>query len=132
LKGFILRILITALGLWVAAEIVPGIYFADVPALFLAAVLLGIINAAVRPVIIVLTFPITLLTLGLFLLVINALMLGLVAMLMPRFELDGLVAALLGSIVISLTSWFASLFVGPKGRVEMLGMKRRERREYRS
>ena len=132
MKGFILRVLITALGLWVATEIIPGMHIADAPAFFLAAILLGMANAIVRPVLVVLTFPITLVTLGLFLLVINAFMLGMVAFLMPRFALDSAVAALLGSIVISLTSWFASLFVGSKGRVEMLPVKQRRRREHLS
>ncbi|MEE9217668.1 MAG: phage holin family protein [Acidobacteriota bacterium] len=129
MKGFILRTSITALGLWVAASIVPGMRIDGVVPLCLAAILLGMANALVRPILVVLTFPVTLLSLGLFLLVINALMLSLVASLMKEFSLDGFWVALLGSIVVSLTSWFASSFVGPKGRVEPLTARRRTRTE---
>ena len=118
--SFILRMLATALGLWVATEIVPGMEIEGWPSFFLAAVLLGIANAVVRPIVVFLTLPLTLLTLGLFLLVVNGLMLALVAALMDSFRLDGLISAVLGAIVVSLTSWFASLFTGAD--------KRRDRR----
>lgn len=124
MRGFLLRMAITALGLWVASEIVPGMRIEGVASLFLAAVLLGMANALVRPLVVLLTLPLTLLTLGLFLLVINALMLALVAALMPRLTLDGFWAALLGSLVVSVTSWFASSFVGGTGRLEALGARR--------
>lgn len=123
MPGFVLRMAITALGLWVASEIVPGVRIEGVASLFLAALLLGMVNALVRPVIVMLTLPLTLLTLGLFLLLINALMLALVAALMGRFTLDGFGSALLGSLVVSLTSWFASSFVGPAGRFEVLASR---------
>ena len=77
--GFILRVLVVALGLWLASVLVSGIQVEDVWTLVGAALLLGIVNALVRPLIVILTLPITILTLGLFLLVINAAMLGLVA-----------------------------------------------------
>jgi putative membrane protein len=77
--GFILRVLVVALGLWLASALVPGIQVEDGWTLIGAALLLGIVNALVRPLIVILTLPITILTLGLFLLVINAAMLGLVA-----------------------------------------------------
>jgi putative membrane protein len=125
MRGFILRMLITALGLWAATEIVPGVEIRGVPSLFMAALLLGLVNAVVRPIVVFLTFPITLVTLGLFLLVINALMFGLVARLMKQFTLDGFQAALLGSLVVSVISWFASAFVGSKGRVEVIRDRRR-------
>jgi putative membrane protein len=111
-REFVLRILATALGLWAATEIVPGIGIEGWPSFFLAALLLGIANAVVRPVVVFLTLPLTLLTLGLFLLVVNGLMLALVAALMDRFWLDGPISAVLGAIVVSLTSWFISLFTG--------------------
>src|SRR5256886_11730777 len=83
-----------------------------------AALLLGIVNAVIRPIILILTLPLTVLTLGLFILVVNGISVALVAWLMPGFSLSGLWAAILTSIVVGLTSWFASAFVGGSGRIE--------------
>ena len=115
MTGFILRAVIAALGLWLASRWVTGISIANIETLLLAGALLGIVNAIVRPIAIVLTLPITLITLGLFLLVINAGMLALVAWLLPGFHLAGFRAALLGAIVVGLTGWVGSWFVGSKG-----------------
>jgi putative membrane protein len=123
--GFILRVLIVALGLWLASALVPGIQVQDGRTLIGAALLLGIVNALVRPLIVLLTLPITVLTLGLFLLVINAAMLGLVAAFFEGFTISGFWSALLGSMVVSLTGWIVSWFIGPRGRVELI--VRRER-----
>ena len=89
-----------------------------------AALLLGLANALVRPLVILLTLPITLLSLGLFLWVINAGMLGLVAALLEGFALQGFGSALLGSIIVSLTAWVASWYIGPTGRFEVLIVRR--------
>lgn len=124
MTGLLLRALIGALGLWLAAEIVPGVHVAGVGTLLVAALLLGAVNAVVRPVLFVLTLPITVLTLGVFLLVINAAMLGLVALFLPGFQIGGFLAALLGSIVIGVVSWLASWFIGPRGRVEAFASRR--------
>jgi len=118
--GFVLRWLVGALGLWLAAAVVDGIHVAGTGTLLLAALLLGVVNAVVRPVLVLLTLPITVVTLGLFLLVINAAMLGLVALLLPGLAIDGFFAALLGSIIVSLVSWLASWFIGPRGRIEVI------------
>jgi putative membrane protein len=115
MTGFILRAVIAALGLWLASRWVVGIHVDNPETLLLAGALLGVVNAFVRPVAVILTFPITIVTLGLFLLVINAAMLGLVAWLLPGFHLDGFGAALLGTIVVGLTGWVGSWFVGSKG-----------------
>src|SRR5207244_4124739 len=80
--------------------------------LLLAALLLGIVNAVIRPIILILTLPLTVLTLGLFILVVNGISLALVAWVLPGFTVAGLVPAVLGSIVVGLTGWFASTFVG--------------------
>jgi putative membrane protein len=125
MAGFLLRLLVVALGLWLASELVPGIAVKGVGTLLGAALLLGIVNAVVRPLLIILTFPITVLTLGLFLLVINAAMLGLVAWMFDNFTIAGFGSALFGSIVISLTGWFASWFIGPRGRVEIIVVRNR-------
>jgi putative membrane protein len=118
MKGFLYRLLITALGLWAASALVPGVSFHSWQTLLLAALLLGIVNAVVRPILLFLTFPITILTLGLFIFVVNGISVALVAWLLPGFMLSGLVAAILSSIVVGLTSWFASAFVGGSGRIE--------------
>ena len=79
MEGFLIRAVVVAIGLWLASKVVSGIAFNSTETLIAAALLLGIVNAFVRPIIVILTLPITLLTLGLFLLVINALMIQLVA-----------------------------------------------------
>lgn len=116
--GFFFRLLITALGLWAAAKIVPGVQINGWGNLLVAALLLGIVNAVIRPVILILTLPLTVLTLGLFILVVNGISLAVVAWLMPGFTLSGLGSAILGSVIVGLTSWFASTFVGGSGRIE--------------
>jgi putative membrane protein len=107
---------------------VPGIEIEDAFTLLLAAVLLGVVNAVVRPIIVILTLPITILTLGLFLLVVNAAMLGLVASLLDNFVLAGFWPAILGSILISVVGWTASWFIGPRGKVEVLVVEQRSGR----
>ena len=109
-----------------AAAVVPGMEIAGLSTLLVAALLLGLVNAFVRPILLVLAFPITLLSLGLFLLVINAAMLALVAALLEGFALRGFLSALLGAIVVGLTSWVAAWYVGPSGRVEILIVRRDE------
>ncbi|HEX2553431.1 MAG TPA: phage holin family protein [Microvirga sp.] len=118
--GFLTRVVVVGLGLWLASEIVPGIRVEGVWTLLGAAILLGIVNAVVRPVLVVLTLPITVLTLGLFLLVINAAMLGLVASMFRGFVIDGFGSAVLGAIVVSITGWLASWFIAPHGRVDVI------------
>src|SRR4051794_4864910 len=108
---FLLRAVIAALGLWLAAKVVPGVHVTSIGSLVAAAVLLGLVNAIVRPLAILLTLPFTLITLGLFLLVINAAMLGLVAWALKGFWLDGFWAALFGSVVVSLVSWIGNTVV---------------------
>jgi putative membrane protein len=120
MKGFLLRWAISALGLWLADLLLGGLSFDSPGTLAASALLLGIVNAIVRPVAVLLTFPFTLVSLGLFLLVINAAMLGLVAWLLDGFHIASFWSALGGWAVTSLTSWFASGFVGERGRVEVI------------
>jgi putative membrane protein len=120
MAGFVLRTAISAFALWVASAIVPGVTIRGTFTLLAAALLLGVVNAIVRPLAILLTLPLTILSLGLFLLVVNAAMLGLVAALLDGFTISGFRAALLGSITVSLISWAASWTIGPSGRFEML------------
>jgi putative membrane protein len=111
---FLLRLVVSALGLWLASKIVPGIRVDGWGSLAAAALLLGIVNALVRPVLVILTLPFTIITLGLFLLVINAAMLSLVAFFLHGFHLDGFWAALLGGIVVGLVSWVGHAAIGKK------------------
>jgi len=106
---FALRAVIAAVGLWLATLLISGLQIADPVTLILAAVLLGVINAFVKPILVILTLPITVLSLGIFLLVINAAMLGLVAWLLPGFTISGFGAALLGAIVVSITGLIGSM-----------------------
>ena len=117
--GFLLRAAITALGLWVANELLEGLSFDSTTKLIIAAIVLGIVNALVRPIAFILTLPITLVTLGLFLLVLNAGMVGLVAWLVPGFEISGFWTAMGAAIIVSLVSWAASSVIGTNGRIEI-------------
>jgi putative membrane protein len=128
MAGFLLRILVVALGLWLASELVSGIVIVGAWTLLGAALLLGIVNAVVRPLLVILTLPVTVITLGLFLLVVNAAMLGLVAWMFDGFTIAGFWPALFGAIVVSLTGWLASYFIGPRGRIEIIYMRRPPRR----
>lgn len=122
--GFLARTLISALGLWLAASLVPGISIGSSGTLLLAALLLGVVNAVVRPVVVLLTLPITVLTLGLFLWFVNAAMLWLVAALLDDFAIAGLGSALLGALIVGVTGGLASWYVGPRGRYEVLIVRR--------
>jgi putative membrane protein len=108
MQRFLLRAAIAAFGLWLATRIVPGIRIDGTGALAAAALLLGVVNAVVRPVLVVLTLPITILTLGLFLLVVNAATFGLVAWLLDGFHVANFLAALLGSLLVGFTGWIGS------------------------
>ena len=105
MRNFILRALIAAAGLWLASAIVPGIGYDGWVDLLLAGLLLGLVNAFVRPVVTILTLPVTILTLGLFLLVVNAAMIGLVGWLLPGFTVAGFWPAIFAAIVTGVVSW---------------------------
>jgi putative membrane protein len=122
--GFLIRLAISAFGLWLADRLLDGIRIDGTGTLIFAALLYGLVNAVVRPLAILLTLPITVLTLGLFLFVVNAAMFGLVAALLDGFHVAGFGSALLGSIVVGLTGWLASWYVGPRGRFEVLVVRR--------
>ncbi|KQW84200.1 phage holin family protein [Brevundimonas sp. Root1279] len=111
---FIVQLLVTALALWLASEIVPGVEVLSTGSLLAAAFLLGLANAIVRPILTVITFPLTLITFGLFLLVVNAMVIGLVASLLGGFNIDGLGAGIGAAIVTGIVSWIAGWFIGPK------------------
>ncbi|MGO8831040.1 MAG: phage holin family protein [Steroidobacteraceae bacterium] len=122
--GFLIRAALVALGLWLATRWVSGVYIDSPSTLVLAGLLLGIVNSVIRPIAIVLTLPMTILTLGLFLLVINAAMVGLVAWILPGMHLAGFWPAFWAAVLVSLVSMVGSWFVGPKGKIEVI-VKRR-------
>ena len=124
MPGFWVRFLISACGLLLAAWLLEGVHFGGLLSLLFAALVLGVVNAIVRPVILVLTLPITVITLGLFLLVLNGAMLALAALLVPGFVIDGFWSALFGAIIVSLTGMVANWFIGPKGYVEIIVVER--------
>ena len=120
MRGFLIRVVIVAAGLWVASKLVPGVSITEGWSLLWAALILGIMNAIVRPVLIILTLPITILTLGLFILVINAAMFSLVAWMLDGMTVAGFWSAFFGALVVSITGWLASGFISDQGRVERI------------
>ena len=126
MNGFLLRLAISAIGLWLATVLVPGVQIDSTWTLIFAALWLGIVNALVRPIVLLLTLPITLVTLGVFILVVNAAMFALVASLLSGFHLSGFWAALFGALIVSVTSWLGSWFIGPRGRYEVIVVQRRQ------
>jgi putative membrane protein len=119
MTGFILRALIAALGLWLATEWVDGVRIDSAGTLIIAGLLLGVVNAIVRPLAVILTFPITLITLGLFLLIVNAAMVGLVAWFLPGFNITGFWPAFWTALIVGITGWIGSWFIGSKGKIEV-------------
>ena len=125
MQGIVLRTLIIMLGLYLASALVPGVSISGAWTFIFAAVLLGVVNAVVRPVAFVLTLPLTLVTLGLFLFVLNAGMFALVAAMLDNFIVSGFWSAMFGAIIVSITSTIASWYIGPDGRVDVIVVTRR-------
>lgn len=111
MAGFLIHWLVVTAALWVTAQIVSGVTFATWGALAVAALVLGFVNAIVRPILVILTLPITVITLGLFYLVVNGLAFGLAAALVPGFNIASWGAAILGALLTSVISWFIGIFV---------------------
>lgn len=110
--AFFVHWFVLAVALWVAAYLVPGVGVSSWQALAIGALILGFVNAIVRPVLVILTLPITILTLGLFYLIVNGAAFGLAAALVPGFSIASLGSAILGALVVSVVSWFVGLFAG--------------------
>jgi putative membrane protein len=115
--GFFLRWSINLLAMVIAGSVIPGIKIQSIGMGIIAAGIFGIVNAVIRPVILILTLPINLLTLGLFTLVINAAMLKLVADVVPGFSIESFHAAFLGALLISIISWVMNIFIGGDGTI---------------
>jgi len=118
--GILVRILINALAIVVAAKVIPGIELDGAMAALVAGLVLGVVNGFVRPVLLFLTLPLTLLTLGLFLFILNGLCLWLTAALVKGFEIQGFWAAVLGAILVSLVSWILTAFLNDQGKIQVI------------
>lgn len=118
--GFLIRVLVNALAILAAAHIVPGIEVSGGLAVVAAGLVLALINAVVRPVLLFLTLPITLVTLGLFLFVLNAFCLWLTSLVVTGFVVHGFWAAVLGALLVSVVSWLVTAFLSDAGRVVVL------------
>ncbi|MCH8249301.1 MAG: phage holin family protein [Proteobacteria bacterium] len=125
MNGIFIRTLITMLGLFLASRLIPGVGLEGAGNFIIAALLLGLANAFVRPVMFLLTLPLTIVTLGLFIFILNAAMFGLVAALLDNFYVSGFWSALFGAIIVSITSIVASWCIGPDGRYEVIVVRRR-------
>jgi putative membrane protein len=123
--GFVLRVLVNAFAIYLVSEIVPGIIVSSVVAALGAALVLALINAVVRPLLVVLTLPITLLSLGLFLFVINAFCLWLTSELVQGFEVHGFWPAVVGALLISVVSFVLNAFISDRGRVVVITRRSR-------
>jgi len=117
-RGFVTRLAVTALGLWAADAVIRGFHIDGWQNVVIAALLLGIVNALVRPIIVLLTLPLTLVTLGFFLLVVNGISVAIVAWLVPGVVVTSLWSAVLAALIVSVVGWFVSGFVSDAGRVE--------------
>jgi putative membrane protein len=125
MTGFVLRAVISAIGLWIATRWVTGIRIDDAGTLILAGLLLGIVNAIVRPIAILLTLPITIVTLGFFLLVVNAGMVALVASILPGFHIfGGFWPAFATALIVWITGWIGSALIGRRGKIDLYVGKR--------
>jgi putative membrane protein len=122
--GFLLRVVVNALAIMLAASIVPGISVDGVVPALVGGLLLGLVNAVVRPVLIILTLPITLITLGLFLLVLNGLCFWLVASIVKGFYVAGFWSAFLGALIVSIVSWTLTALISDNGKVSVITRRR--------
>lgn len=120
MRGVLLRWIVSAVALYLTSGIVPGIQIRGFGSLLAAAAMIGIINAFVRPVVLLLTLPLSVLTLGLFALVVNAAMLALASALVPGFEVRGFWAALFGWLLLSIFTFCINVLIGEHGRVEIV------------
>ncbi|MCZ7624788.1 MAG: hypothetical protein C3F12_02520 [Candidatus Methylomirabilota bacterium] len=123
--GFLIRLLLNAFALLIVSTVIPGIEVRGVLPALAAAFFLGIVNAVVRPIILLLTLPLTIMTLGLFIPLLNAALLKLVSLIIQGFEVHGFWSAVFGSILLSLTSGLLNLLINDRGRVEVIVHRRR-------
>ena len=125
MKGLLIRWLILTAAIMAAAYLIEGIRIGGLESAFFTAAFLGILNAFLRPILLLVTLPINIMSLGLFTLVINALMLKMASGVLASVEVQGFWSAVLGSIIISIVSWALNSFIADSGRVEVIALRRR-------
>ena len=118
--GILVRILINALAIVATAQVIPGIELNGVLAALAAGLVLGVVNGVVRPILVFLTLPLTLLTLGLFLFILNGLCLWLTAALVKGFEIHGFWPAVFGALLVSIVSWILTAFLNDRGEIQVM------------
>jgi len=126
MTGLFIRWLILTTAIIFASYIMDGIHVSSFFSAFFAAAILGILNAVFRPILIILTLPINILSLGLFTFVINAILLKMASGVISGFDVHGFWTAVFGSLIISLVSWLLSSFINEQGRVEYIDLKKRD------
>ena len=123
MRGLVVRWIVSASALWLTSGIVRGIEIQGLASLLLAAAMIGIINAFVRPVVLLLTLPLTLVTLGLFVFVVNALMLWLASAFVPGFEVRSFGAAFFGWLLLSFFTFVINVLIGEHGHIEVVRLR---------
>ncbi len=126
MNGLLVRWLLLTISIIVTSYLVDGIHVTSFFSAFFAAAVLGILNALFRPILIVITLPINILTLGLFTFVINALLLKMASGVVPGFYVEGFWSAVFGSLIISLVSWMLNSFVNERGKIRYIDLKKRD------
>lgn len=115
MTSFVLHWIVLALALWFAGQLVPGVSLESYTALAVGAIVLSVVNSVVRPVLTILTLPLTVLTLGLFYLVVNGIAFGLAAALVPGFRVSSFLAAIAGAFVTGVVGWILGMVLAPVG-----------------
>ena len=123
-RGLLIRWLILTIAIFITAYLIDGIYVAGFLSAFFAAAILGLLNAFFRPILLILTLPINILSLGLFTFIINAMLLMMVSGLIPGFQVYGFWSAVFGSLLISLVSWLLTSFIDKRGKVDYIDLRR--------
>jgi putative membrane protein len=125
MKGLLIRWVVNALALVLISKVIKGIEVDHLFAAFVAAAVLGVINAILRPILLFLTLPITILTLGLFALVINGLMLFIAGRVVEGFHVTGFWSSVFGALFLSVISWVANAFISDRGRIQYIEVRNR-------
>jgi len=123
-RGLLIRWLILTIAIFITAYLIDGIHVAGFLSAFFAAAILGLLNAFFRPILLILTLPINILSLGLFTFIINAMLLMMVSGLIPGFQVYGFWSAVFGSLLISLVSWLLTSFIDKRGKVDYIDLRR--------
>jgi len=123
-RGLLIRWLILTIAIFITAYLINGIHVAGFFSAFFAAAILGLLNAFFRPILLILTLPINILSLGLFTFIINAMLLMMVSGLIPGFQVYGFWSAVFGSLLISLVSWLLTSFIDKRGKVDYIDLRR--------